>query len=101
VADRENQRIQVFDANGTFVREMKYAGLPCSFDIGRQFVYMVNGFAGQVVKMDLAGKVLAVLGKPGKGPGEFGEAHFIAVSPKDEIFVADSVNASLVKFVRK
>jgi DNA-binding beta-propeller fold protein YncE len=101
VADRENQRIQVFDANGTFVREMKYAGLPCSFDIGRQFVYMVNGFAGQVVKMDLAGTVRAVLGKPGKGPGEFGEAHFIAVSPKDEIFVADSVNASLVKFVRK
>jgi sugar lactone lactonase YvrE len=101
VADRENQRIQVFDAEGTFVREMKYAGLPCSFDIGRQFVYMVNGFAGQVVKMDLGGKVLAALGKPGKGPGEFGEAHFVAVSPKDEIFVADSVNAALVKFVKK
>jgi len=101
VADRENQRIQVFDTDGTFVREMKYAGLPCSFDIGRQFVYMVNGFAGQVVKMDLAGKVLAVLGKPGKGPGEFGEAHFIAVSPKDELYVADSVNAALVKFIKK
>ena len=101
VADRENQRIQVFDANGTFVREMKYAGLPCSFDIGSQFVYMVNGFAGQIVKMDLNGKVLAVLGKPGKGPGEFGEAHFIAVSPKNELYVADSVNASLVKFVKK
>jgi len=27
VADRENQRIQVFDQNGKFVREMKYAGL--------------------------------------------------------------------------
>jgi sugar lactone lactonase YvrE len=101
VADRENQRIQVFDADGTFVREMKYAGLPCSFDIGKQSVFMVNGFAGQVVKMDLAGKVLAVLGKPGKGPGEFGEAHFIAVSPKDELYVADSVNAGLVKFVKK
>jgi sugar lactone lactonase YvrE len=101
VADRENQRIQVFDTEGTFVREMKYAGLPCSFDIGSQFVYMVNGFAGQVVKMDLSGKVLAVLGKPGKGPGEFGEAHFIAVSPKNELYVADSVNASLVKFVKR
>ena len=101
VADRENQRIQVFDTEGMFVREMKYAGLPCSFDIGPQFVYMVNGFAGQVVKMDLNGKVLAVLGKPGKGPGEFGEAHFIAVSPNNELYVADSVNASLVKFVKK
>lgn len=101
VMDRENQRIQVFDQSGKYVREMKYAGLPCSIDIGKQFIYMVNGFAGQVVQMDLSGKVIAALGKPGKGPGEFGEAHFIAVSPKDEIFVADSVNGALVKFVKK
>jgi sugar lactone lactonase YvrE len=101
VADRENQRIQIFDADGTFVRELKYAGLPCSFDIGRQYIYMVNGFAGQIVQMDLSGKVLAALGKPGKGPGEFGEAHFIAVSPKDELYVADSVNGALAKFVKK
>jgi sugar lactone lactonase YvrE len=101
VADRENQRIQVFDQSGTFVREMKYAGLPCSFDIGREFVYMVNGFAGQLVQLDLGGKVLAALGRPGKGLGEFGEAHFIAVSPKNEIFVADSVNGALAKFVKR
>jgi streptogramin lyase len=100
VADRENQRIQLFDQQGTFVREMKYAGLPCAMDIGREYVYMVNGFAGQVVRMDLAGKVLSVVGRPGKGPGEFGEAHFIAVSPKQELFVADSVNGALVKFVK-
>ena len=101
VADRENQRIQVFDQKGTFVREMKYAGLPCAMDVGREYIYMVNGFAGQVVRMDLAGKVLAVVGRPGKGPGEFGEAHFIAVSPTQEIFVADSVNGALVKFVKQ
>ena len=101
IADRENQRIQLFDQAGTFVREMKYAGLPCAMDIGREYVYMVNGFAGQVVRMDLAGKVLAVVGRPGTGPGEFGEAHFIAVSPAQELFVADSVNGALVKFVKK
>ena len=101
MADRSNQRIQVFDPEGTFVREMKYAGLPCSVDIGREYVYMVNGFAGQVVRMDLNGKVLAAMGKPGTALGEFGEAHFLAVSPKDELYVADSVNGALVKFVRK
>jgi sugar lactone lactonase YvrE len=101
VADRENQRIQLFDQDGRFVREIKYKGLPCSLDIGRQYMYMVNGFAGQVLRLDLNGKVLAAMGKPGKGPGEFGEAHMIAVSQKDEIYVADSVNAALVKFVRK
>jgi sugar lactone lactonase YvrE len=101
VADRENQRIQVFDQGGTFVREMKYAGLPCHMDVGRQYVYMVNGFAGQIVRMDLDGKVLAVAGRPGKALGEFGEAHFIAVSPTQDVYVADSVNGALVKFVKK
>lgn len=101
VADRENQRIQVFTPAGGFVREMKFAGLPCSIAIGPRQVFMVNGFAGQIVQMDLNGKVQAVLGKPGKGPGEFGEAHVMAMSPKGEIFVADSVNATLQKFVKK
>ena len=101
VADRENQRIQVFDQNGTFVRQMKYAGLPCSFAIGKDVVFMANGFAGQVLKMDLNGNVLAVTGKPGTGVGEFGEAHFIAVSPRGELFVADSVNGAMQKFVKK
>jgi sugar lactone lactonase YvrE len=101
VADRENQRIQIFDQDGKFIREVKYKGLPCSLDIGRQYIYMVNGFAGQVLRLDLNGKVLAAMGKPGKGPGEFGEAHMIAVNQKDEIYVADSVNAALLKFVKK
>ena len=32
VADRENQRIEIFTADGAFVREIKYAGLPCAQD---------------------------------------------------------------------
>ena len=101
VTDRENQRIQIFDADGGFVREIKYAGLPCALDIGSQYIYMVNGFAGQVLRLDLNGTVLAATGKPGKGAGEFGEAHFITVSPKGDLFVADSVNGTLQRFVRK
>jgi hypothetical protein len=101
VADRENQRVQLFRQDGTFVRAIAYKGLPCHLDIGREHIYMVNGFAGQVLQLDLDGKVLAALGKPGTGPGEFGEAHMIAVSPNDEIFVADSVNAALVKLVKR
>lgn len=101
VPDRENQRIQIFDGEGAFVREITYAGVPCSLDIGRQYIYMVNGFAGQILQLDLNGKVLAATGKPGKGLGEFGEAHDIAVSPKGEIYIADSINAALLKFVKK
>ena len=101
VTDRENQRIQIFSTDGKFVRELKYAGLPCGLDIGREAIYMVNGFAGQVLKMDLNGSVVAAVGKPGKGVGEFGEAHFIAVSPKGELWVADTVNRSVQKFVKQ
>ncbi|MBV9747065.1 MAG: hypothetical protein JO099_25155 [Acidobacteriia bacterium] len=100
VTDRENQRVQIFDQDGKFVREMKYAGLPCGLTIGSDAIYMVNGFAGQLLKLDMNGNVLAATGKPGKGLGEFGEAHFVAVSPKGEIYVADTVNATLHKFVK-
>jgi streptogramin lyase len=101
VTDRENQRIQVFDQDGNFVREMKYAGLPCGIDIGPQYVYMVNGFTGQLLRLDLDGKVLAATGKPGKGLGEFGEAHTVTVSPKGDIYIADTVNSTLHKFVKR
>jgi DNA-binding beta-propeller fold protein YncE len=101
VTDRENQRIQIFDQEGKYVREVKFAGLPCALDIGRQNIYMVNGFAGQLLKLDLDGKVLAAVGKPGNGVGQFGEAHFVAVGPKGDIYVADSVNRAVQKFVRK
>jgi DNA-binding beta-propeller fold protein YncE len=101
VADRENQRIQIFTADGAFVREIKYAGLPCDLEIGRRSIFMVNGFAGQLLKLDLDGKVLAALGKPGNGPGEFGEAHMVALGPNGDAYVADTVNSALYKFVAK
>jgi sugar lactone lactonase YvrE len=101
VADRENQRIQVFDTGGKYLREMKYSGLPCAFEIAKDYVWMVNGFAAQVLKLDLQGKVIAATGKQGKGAGEFGEAHFIAVSPQGDLYVADSVNANLQKYVAR
>ena len=75
--------------------------------VGRRTSELVIGFsgagrtAGQILQLNLDGKVLAATGKPGKGLGEFGEAHHIAVSPRGEIFVADSVNAVLLKFVKK
>jgi DNA-binding beta-propeller fold protein YncE len=101
VMDRENSRIQVFDADGTFVREQKYRGLPCSVAFGRNEAFMVNGFTGQLLRLDTAGKVLAAMGRPGTAPGEFGEAHFIALSPRNDIYIADSVKGQLMKFVRK
>lgn len=101
VADRENQRIQVFDQDGTFVKEMKIGGLPCNVSIGERYVYLVDGHAGQLLRLDLDGKVLAAVGKKGNGLGEFGEAHSVAVSPKGEIWIADTVGSRVHKFVKR
>ena len=100
VTDRENQRIQIFDQDGNYLRELKYAGLPCALEFGDGVIWMSNGFTGQILKLDMDGKVLAVMGKPGDGPGEFGEAHEITVSPKGDIYIAD-VTKGVMKFVKK
>jgi DNA-binding beta-propeller fold protein YncE len=102
VADRQNRRVQIFDLNGTFIKEWKYAGLPCGLYIGpdRQ-MYLVSGYAGQILRLDENGQAVAATGQPGKSLGEFGEAHYLTFGPKGEIYVADPINASLQKFVKK
>jgi hypothetical protein len=57
---------------------------------------MVNGFTGQILKLDLEGKVLGVYGKM----GEFGEAHNVAVNARGDIYVGD-VTKGILKFVKK
>src|SRR5262245_9426273 len=102
VADRDNQRIQVFDNEGRYARETKLPGTPCGLFIGRdQHLWLAHGHAGQVIKLDLNGNVLGVMGKQGKALGQFGEAHYITVSAKHEILVADTLNWRVQKFVRK
>jgi hypothetical protein len=46
-------------------------------------------------------KPLTEFDENGKFIRAFGEAHFVAVSPKGEIYIADSVNRAVQKFVKK
>ena len=45
--------------------------------------------------------MLGVTGSQGKAPGQFGEAHFLAVSAQGDVYVADTLNWRVQKFVRK
>jgi DNA-binding beta-propeller fold protein YncE len=102
VADRQNRRVQIFDADGRFLRAWTFAGLPCGLHIDDDGqMWMVSGFAGQILKLDANGRAIAATGRPGKGLGEFGEAHFMTLGPNREIYVADTVNATLHTFVRR
>lgn len=102
VADRQNRRVQIFDMNGRYLREWKFAGLPCGLYIDRdQQIYLASGFAGQILKLDADGKAVGMTGQPGKALGEFGEAHFMTVAPNGDIYVADTVKPDLHRFARR
>ena len=102
VADRQNRRVQIFDSGGTYIKEWAYKGLPCGLFIDAdQQMYMVSGFAGEILKLDENGKAIGANGQPGKGLGEFGEAHYMTVTPSGDIYVADTVRPELHKYVER
>jgi DNA-binding beta-propeller fold protein YncE len=103
VADRSNQRIQVFDGDGAFLRESRHPGTPCGLCLcrDRKHIMMAHGHTGKIMKLDLLGNVLGATGGQGKGPNRYGEAHFLALDRKEDIFVADTLNWRVQKLVRK
>jgi hypothetical protein len=55
--------------------------------------YFTDGYVNsRVAKVNAKGEWVASWGALGKGPGEFDTPHGVAVSPKDEIYVADRGN---------
>ena len=104
IADRNNARIQVLDADGNYIRESKHPGTPCGLFMGTdQHIWLAHGHTGQVMKLDLNGNVVGTMEGAGQGKtlGKYGEAHYIAVSPRGEIFVADTLNWRVQKYVKK
>jgi len=102
IADRSNQRIQVFDGDGTFLRESRHPGTPCGLCMCRdqKHLMMAHGHAGKIMKLDLQGNVLGSTGGQGKGPNRYGEAHFLALDRKEDIYVADTLNWRVQKLVK-
>jgi DNA-binding beta-propeller fold protein YncE len=103
VADRSNQRIQVFDGEGNYLRESKHPGTPCGLCLmrGGRHIMMAHGHTGKIIKLDLNGKVLGATGGQGKGPNRYGEAHFLALDRKEDIYVADPLNWRVQKLVKR
>jgi DNA-binding beta-propeller fold protein YncE len=102
VADRQNSRIQVFDAQGNYQTEWKHLGQPWGLVLAHDGnLFIADGLANRVVKADLSGNILGTLGGPGKAPGEFLYAHAIAVGPQDEIYVSEILNWRVQKFVKQ
>ena len=128
VADRGNRRIQVFDGNGKFLRQITIdvpfdyasampaigkkpakdatgtmaAGSPWAICITpgpHQVLYAADAFPGRIYKMSLDGKVLGMLGETGKQLKQFGWIHEMACPSENELFVAELLNWRVQKLV--
>jgi len=65
VGDRENNRIQVFDNDGNFLKQWTNAGAPWSTCITpgpKQALCTSDSASGRIYKLDLDGNILGVFG---------------------------------------
>lgn len=102
VADRTNQRVQIFDPTGRFLGKWTDVGTPwgLTYVASEDAIYMCDGTNDRVVKLNLEGQILGVLGGHGKSPGKFDFAHNIAVDSTGAIYVVEIKNWRVQKFAR-
>ena len=100
VADRENKRVQVFDADGRFVRQFAQGVAPYGlFVTPDDTVFIADGVTHKVFKMTREGKVLSEWGGGGREPGKFLMPHGLTVSADGAVYVAEVTGARVQKFV--
>ena len=114
LADRANNRIQVFRQNGEFVKEKilrprcgpqeqatwtpkRPCGTEAAFSVGfshdapQTYLYVADGGTHVITvlrRSDL--EVVSEFGGPGVGPGQLGRPHNLTVDPSGNIFVAEA-----------
>ena len=129
VADRGNRRIQVFDPDGTFLREIRINvppptlsaihpvfgtstpsaqavaaqnGAPWAICITpgpTQYLYSADALPGRIYKVSLDGQVLGVLGSSGRQLKQFGWIHELACPAENEIYAAEILNWRVQKLI--
>lgn len=128
VADRFNRRIQVFDGDGNFLPAMAIdvpfdhavkpvignaldpsatsgtfsPGAPWAICITpgpNQVLYSADAYPGRIYKLSLDGKVLGVLGAPGRQLKQFGWVHEIACPSENVLYVAELLNWRVQKLL--
>jgi len=126
VADRGNRRIQVFDGDGHFLRQITIdvpapenarpaignkptattgtlaPGAPWAICITpgpNQVLYSADAYPGRIYKLTLDGKVLGFLGESGKQLKQFGWIHEIACPTENTLYVAELLNWRVQKLI--
>ena len=104
IIDREGHRLEVFDKNLNYIREIRNDWNPWDIGISRRgndgLAFIADHKDERVLKIQLKdGKVLAIWGRQGWGPGEFDWVHGVVVDSKGAVYAADTYGQRLQKFV--
>jgi NHL repeat-containing protein len=111
VADRGNNRIQMFKPDGTFMKEAYVGrrdtagtgsayGVALSGDPQQRFLYVADGSDDHIAILDRNTlETIGQIGRPGRKAGEFFHAHSIATDSKGNILVGESQGYRVQKFI--
>lgn len=104
VIDREGHRLQVFDKNLNYLREIRNEWNPWDVNISRKGTegvgFIADHMLERVHKLSLKdGKLLATWGSQGLGPNQFDWVHGIVVDSKGAVYAADTYGQRIQKFV--
>jgi DNA-binding beta-propeller fold protein YncE len=101
VCDRPNDRIQVFQKDGKFVKEVRIApatrgdgsvwDIAFSKDAAQKYLYLADGKNERVYVMDRQSlEILTSFGDGGRQPGQFFAVHSIATDSKGNIYTTET-----------
>jgi DNA-binding beta-propeller fold protein YncE len=100
VADRENNRIQVFDQDGKFIRQFDGFAPYGLFITPDDQLYVADGRANRVLHMTPEGKTLETWGQRGVESGNFRMPHGITVARDGAVYVSEIDGKRVQKFVK-
>jgi hypothetical protein len=113
VCDRPNDRIQVFQKDGKFVKEVRIApktlgdgsvwDIAFSKDPQQKYLYLADGKNEKIYVMDRQSlEILTQFGDGGRQPGQWFAVHSIATDSRGNIFTTETYEGKrLQKFVYK
>jgi len=112
VCDRANDRIQVFDKSGKFVKEHRIEpetlqngsvwDLVLSEDKAQRYIFVADGANNQILVIEReSAKVLSRFSRPGRMAGELKWVHNMAIDSKGNLYTAEvGTGRRAQKFVR-
>jgi DNA-binding beta-propeller fold protein YncE len=90
VADRGNQRIEIFDSNGKYLDEWDNIYYPTSIYITKDgYVWVLSGQGDRLLKYDMSGHLLTYWGTHGTTGDYFDDPHAISLDAAGNLYVAN------------